>query len=241
MMGMPIEIEVIGEGAEAAIEGAFSYFKEVDEQFSTYKDTSEIERINRGELALKDASAEMRAVFALADKTKGETDGYFDVRRPSGGYDPSGIVKGWAIREAAARIRLKGFEHFFVNAGGDIAMSGTNAAGEDWTVGIKNPFNASEIVKVLVPRGKGVATSGSYLRGAHIYDPHHPDAELRDIVSMTVIGPDVLEADRYATAAFAMGKDGIVFVERTPGLEGYAIDAHATATMTSGFPAYVKS
>jgi thiamine biosynthesis lipoprotein len=50
-----------------------------------------------------------------------------------------------------------------------------------------------------------------------------------------VVGPDVLEADRFATAAFAMGLDGIDFVERTPELEGYAIDKNGLATFTSGF------
>jgi thiamine biosynthesis lipoprotein len=57
-------------------------------------------------------------------------------------------------------------------------------------------------------------------------------------VSITVIGPDVLEADRFATAAFAMGKGGIAFIENLPGFEGYAIDAQGIATMTSGFGAY---
>ena len=42
----------------------------------------------------------MRAVFALAEQTKQETAGYFDIDR-GGFYDPSGIVKGWAIANAA--------------------------------------------------------------------------------------------------------------------------------------------
>ena len=124
-----------------------------------------------------------------------------------------------------------------VNAGGDSASSGVNAKGEAWSVGIRNPFKREEIVKVLYPHGRGVATSGSYIRGAHIYNPHAPEEELRDITSLTVVGPDVLEADRYATAAFAMGRNGIAFIERQPGLEGYAIDANGIATMTSGFAA----
>ena len=53
--------------------------------------------------------------------------------------------------------------------------------------------------------------------------------------AITVIGVDILEADRFATAAFAMGRDGILFVEQTPGLEGYAVDRTGRATLTSGF------
>ena len=251
IMGMPIEIEIVpaaGRDERATLEAAFASLVAVDERFSTYKEGSEISRINRGEIAAAEASDEMREIFALAEQTKQETDGYFDIRRPDsvvvsgtiGPLDPSGVVKGWAIKNAAALVRAAGFEHFFINAGGDIATSGANERGEPWSVGIRNPFKREEIVKVVYPKGRGIATSGSYVRGAHVYDPHAPERELKDIVSLTIIGPDVLEADRFATAAFAMGKAGIAFIERLKDFEGYAIDASGIATMTSGFRAYTE-
>ncbi|MDE1944550.1 MAG: FAD:protein FMN transferase, partial [Patescibacteria group bacterium] len=213
IMGMPIEIEIVDSTVQTALEAAFAYLVAVDKRFSTHKEDSEISRINRGEIKLDAVSAEMREVFALAEKTKKETDGYFDIKNPDGHLDPSGIVKGWAILNTAGLIREAGYENFMVNAGGDIATRGKNAEGKEWSVGIRNPFKTDEIIKVVYPRGKGVATSGSYIRGAHIYNPHAPSEELKDIVSITVIGPDVLEADRFATAAFAMGKKGIEFIE----------------------------
>jgi thiamine biosynthesis lipoprotein len=54
-------------------------------------------------------------------------------------------------------------------------------------------------------------------------------------MSLTVIGPNVCDADRFATGAFAMGEAGIRFIEGLPGFEGYMIDAHGVATYTSGF------
>lgn len=241
IMGMPIEIEIVGnDEVRGALEAAFGYLVVVDERFSTYKEDSEISRINRGELALATASDDMREVFTIAEKTKKETNGYFDITHPGGSIDPSGIVKGWAILNTAARIRAAGYENYFVNAGGDIAMSGENTEGKEWSVGIRNPFNIQEIIKVVYPHGKGIATSGSYIRGDHIYNPHAPEEKIKEIVSSTIIGPDVLEADRFATAAFAMGKKGIEFIEQLPGFEGYAIDAKGIATMTSGFGAYMK-
>ena len=132
-----------------------------------------------------------------------------------------------------------GFANFCVAAGGDIQCQGLNEEGQEWTVGIRNPFLRDEIVKVLEPRGHGVATSGNYIRGAHIYDPHTGRYGAHDIVSLTVIGPDVLEADRYATAAFAMGRQGIEFIERMPGLEGYEIDSAGMARMTIGLKKYL--
>ena len=137
--------------------------------------------------------------------------------------------------------RPAGIGNFFVEAGGDIQAAGKNAAGQDWVFGIRNPFNVHEIIKAVAPQGRGVATSGSYVRGRHIYDPHGPSRTLEDIVSLTVIGPDVLEADRFATAAFAMGETGIHFIEAQPGLEGYVVAATGVATQTSGFRAFVTS
>lgn len=242
IMGMPIEIEILGEhdAARAALEDAFAYLVAVDEEFSTYKEGSAISRIDRGELSLRDASEDMREVFSLAEAAKQETKGFFDVKRPDGHLDPSGVVKGWAVKNAAERIREAGFEDFFVNAGGDIASNGTNAGGKAWSVGIENPFNREEIVKVVYPRGRGVATSGSYIRGAHIYDPHEPGKPLDEVKAITVIAPTVLRADILATAAFAMGKEGIAFIESCPDCEAYQIDASMTATLTSGFEKFTS-
>jgi thiamine biosynthesis lipoprotein len=197
--------------------------------------------INRGEIKIENASTSMQEVFALAEKTKTETNGYFDMHQHSGTLDPSGIVKGWAILNAANMLRAQGFENFYVEAGGDIESSGVNKDGLPWSVGIKNPFNQKEIIKVLYPKGKGVATSGSYIRGAHIYNPLDPNSTLIEVVSLTVLGPNVLEADRFATAAFAMGKRGIQFIEQLAGFEGYSIDKAGTATMTSNFETFLTA
>jgi thiamine biosynthesis lipoprotein len=240
IMGMPITIEVVADDASAIIESTFAYFHDIDECFSTYKDTSEISKINRNEISEIDYSPDMREVFEIAARTKAQTDGYFDMRRPDGTIDPSGIVKGWAINNAARQLKDARCENFFVEAGGDIAMRGKSSNGQDWSVGIRNPFNATEIIKVIYPQGHGVATSGSYIRGAHIYNPHDASHILDTVVSITVIGPDVLEADRFATAAFAMQSDGIRFIERTDGLEGYMVDKDGTATMTSGFERFTS-
>ncbi len=238
IMGMPITLEIIDRHAtQDALEAVFAYFVAIDERFSTYKETSEIAQIQRGELLSAQYSEEMRTVLALCEQTKQATDGYFDIWH-EGRCDPSGLVKGWAIRNAANMLKEQGFRHFYVDAGGDIQVAGKNN-GTHWRVGIRNPFNRHENVKILVLSDRGVATSGTAIRGQHIYDPHHPDQQLVDILSITVIGPNVYEADRFATAAFAMGRQGIQFIERLAGFEGYMIDAQARAMYTSGFERYV--
>jgi len=118
-------------------------------------------------------------------------------------------------------------------------MSGCNSDDEPWRVGIRNPFDSEEIVKVLSLTDRGVATSGTYVRGQHIYNPLADGQLITDILSLTVIGPDIYEADRFATAAFAMGRDGIHFIESLDDFEGYMIDKDKQATFTTGFKKWV--
>jgi thiamine biosynthesis lipoprotein len=235
IMGMPITIEVVGASARKPIEAAFAYFGNVDQQFSPFKSDSEVSAINSGRVAIAAISEEMHEVLGLAELTKAETDGYFDVIRPDGKLDPSGIVKGWAIRNAARLIAAAGCADYFVEAGGDIQCAGRNEHDERWRIGIRSPFSETEIIKTLQPGDAGVATSGNYVRGQHIYDPHSGSSRLNEIVSLTVVANDIFDADRYATAAFAMGSDGIGFIESVPGLEGYSINRSGVATMTTGF------
>lgn len=238
LMGMPITVDILDASVtQEDLDQVFASFAEVDELFSTYKPNSEISRLNRGELAVIDASPLVQTILQLGEQTREETYGYFNIWR-DGFCDPSGIVKGWAIRQAAQLLKARGLRHFLVDAGGDIQVAGLKH-GQPWRIGIRNPFNRAEQVKVLALTERGVATSGTTIRGQHIYNPLHPQESLLDIVSLTVIGPDIYEADRFATAAFAMGRKGIQFVERLPGFEGYLIDAQARATLTSGLERYV--
>jgi len=239
LMGMPITIEVAeSKATESDVASIFDYFASVDRMFSPYKKESEISRLNAGEITKKQISTDVRQILQLADDTKKETHGYFNIEN-NGKIDPSGIVKGWAIFNAASLLKEHGFQNFYVDAGGDIQVSGKNEKGTDWTIGIRNPFNRDEIVKVVRLVNKGVATSGLYIRGQHIYNPHKPTMPITDIASMTVIGPNVYDADRFATAAFAMGVKGIQFIEKLPGYDGYMIDPNGIATMTSRFERFV--
>lgn len=241
LMGMPITVGIVDEPPAGLVDRIFAYFAEVDRRFSPFRPDSEVSALDGARLASTTLSPEMREILALADCTRQETDGYFDIRRPEGRIDPSGIVKGWAVRNAVRKITAAGVDSFFVDAGGDIQCRGRDPAGQEWKTGIRNPFNETEIIKVLTPRGHGIATSGTYARGQHIYDPHHPGKPIEDIVSLTVIGPDVLEADRFATAAFAMGRYGIYFIEARPCLEGYVVDRNSIATQTSGFKRFIAA
>lgn len=240
-MDMPITIEIVDAWASPeAINVVYDYFRYIDDTFSVFKESSEITAINNGRIIARDYSDDMTTVLTLCEKTKKETNGYFDIQKGNK-LDPSGLVKGWAIWQAAQLLTSMNFYNFYIDAGGDIQTFGQSANGLPWTIGIRSPLNRQQIVKTLIIQDKGVATSGTYIRGNHIYNPHSKSLKIPDIVSLTVIGPNIYEADRFATAAFAMGKHGIEFIEHLGGFEGYMIDQKGLATYTSGFTTYVAS
>ncbi len=235
---MHVTVDIRGGDEKGGCESVFAYLTYIDEKFSTYKSDSEISKINRGEIAPDAYSADMQEIFKCAAQTKKESNGYFDMCAPNGFCDPSGVVKGWAIWKASDILKQAGHDYFFIDAGGDIQARVPDELHE-WRVGIRNPFKKEEVIKILRITTEGVATSGTYERGSHIYNPKSPEQPITDIVSLTVVGPNVYEADRFATAAFAMGRAGINFIEAMPGLEGYSIDAKGIATQTSHFQKYV--
>ena len=238
IMGMPITVEIVDKKANPkTLAMIYDYFREVDARYSTYKKDSEISKINQG-LDKAKWSTETRTVLDLCEETRQQTNGYFDINH-NGQLDPSGLVKGWAINNAAKLLIDKGFKNFYIDAGGDIQVHGLNQSGQPWRVGIRNPFNREEVIKTIAVSTQGVATSGTYIRGQHIYNPHKPDSLVEYVASLTVVVPDIYEADRFATAAFAMGGEGIEFIESMNGLEGYMVGSNHQATLTSGFERYV--
>ena len=149
LMGMPITIEVAGECvSEDDLEAVFSYLVSVDETFSTYKETSEVSRLNRGELREDEYSDDMKTILALSEETRRATGGYFNIWR-DGMCDPSGIVKGWAVRNAARILDARGLRNYYLDAGGDLQLAGVGMA-RCRRVGIRNPFNRAEHVKAPI-------------------------------------------------------------------------------------------
>ena len=225
VMGTTVSIDVRAPLVEEAVlDEVIAWFHDVDTRFSPYRADSEVTRVGAGELALDDASPDVRAMFTLADDLRARTGGFFDPRahRVDGRPDPTGVVKGWAVDEAVAILRVAGARNAQVIAGGDLFALGEPEAGRAWRIGVRHPDRADRVAAVLEVRDRAVATSGLYERGAHIVDPHTgtTPAGLR---SLTVVGPTLALADAYATAGFAMGEAGIAWVGRQDGFGALGI------------------
>ncbi len=233
MMGMPIIVGSPDATGPEQFTAIFDYFRTIDACFSPYKPDSELSRLNRGELALAQTSSGMQLMFQLAEQTKQETGGYFDIGT-IGQADPSGLVKGWAIEQASLLARRGGWQNLYINAGGDVATIGLNQ-GQPWRVGIADPQRPGHLLATIRVTNAGVATSGRSERGAHIIDPitQQPSTWL---LSLTVVAPNIYQADRLATAAFAMGRFGLAYLEALPGIEALQVDRNGRFSWTSGFP-----
>jgi thiamine biosynthesis lipoprotein len=236
IMGMPIVVDVRDDCEDAVLEELFDWFREVDERFSTYKETSEISRLNSGELAVRDCHPDVRWVLARCDELREETGGFFDARYESLlKVDPSGLVKGWSVDRGGELIEAYGIRNYSINAGGDIRTRGAALPEAAWRTGIQHPVHRDRIVAVVEARDLALATSGTYIRGEHITDPHTglPPAGL---LSVTIAGEDLGTADAYATAAFAMGEAGPGWAATLHPYQALCILADETTLMTPGFP-----
>jgi thiamine biosynthesis lipoprotein len=202
-MGMPVTFDVRDDVEPGALDRAFAWLRWVDATFSTYRADSQISRLNRGELPRAGAHPHVREVLDRCDALRERTGGAFDARAPRPGeIDPTGLVKGWALEEAVRRLQEEGARRLLADAGGDVCVRGG-----PWRVGIRHPRRRRRLAAVLELRDGAVATSGAYERGPHIVDPRSGRPP-RDVLSVTVVGPDLGTADAYATAAFALGPDG---------------------------------
>jgi thiamine biosynthesis lipoprotein len=239
VMGMPISVDVRDAAvAPSAADALFAWLRFVDATFSTYREDSEICRLDAGTLSRADAHPLVRDVLARCERLRRATDGYFDVRSPlPGRTDPAGLVKGWALERAAHLLARRGARRFAINAGGDVCVRGTPPGARAWHVGIQHPWRRDRLAAVLALRDIAVATSGTYERGAHIVDPH-TGAPPSGVRSVTVVGPDLGTADAYATAAFAMGARGPAWTARLRGYAAMTILADDRVLKTERFPGH---
>jgi len=237
VMGMPIVIDLRDEGVgDELLDRAFGEFRAVDARFSTYRDDSEIMRINRGELALADAHPDVRWILDRCERLRAETRGFFDARAGSPAMiEPSGLVKGWSVDRVSALLEEAGLRDFAVSAGGDVVTRGGALPDHCWRVGIQHPEIADRVAKIVIANDLAIATSGAYARGDHVLDPHTGLAPT-GVLSVTITGPVLATADAYATAAFAMGTHGPAWTARLKGYEAMTILADGRVLSTPGFP-----
>ena len=187
---------------DAAVKKVEDFVFQVDIDFSTYKANSFVSRLRRDEITIDQCPPDVIEVWNSCEVAKEITQGAFDPWEVEGGFDPSGYVKGWAADKCAQILQDAGVEEVQVNGAGDITVRGPVKS-----IGVVNPDNRQEVVKVFELQDCAIATSGDYEKGGHIRDPLTGTVAI-GAASATVIGPDGGLADALATALMVAGEDG---------------------------------
>jgi len=220
IMGMPISTHVLTGGVpdaetEQSIAACFAELRDIDRVFSTYRADSDISRIARGELTLRDADPRVAEVEAACRAAAIETGGLFSATW-NGTFDPTGFVKGWAVESAARRHLaplLGTVDAVGINAGGDMQLFTAGGSAWVWNVGIADPRHPGQVIATLPVRTGAVATSGSAERGAHIIDPR-TGSPARGVLSATVVDASLARADLWATTAVIAGFEDRTWIPR---------------------------
>jgi thiamine biosynthesis lipoprotein len=224
-MGTVFSLTARGGCDPAALDEAESWLHHVDATFSTYRAHSVVSRLARGELTSGDCPPEVTEVLDRCAEAERRTGGWFSTSH-SGGFDPTGLVKGWAVERAAGLLLDGGARDVCVNGGGDVQLYGG-----PWRVGITDPLHPG-LLAAVVDHHTGplaVATSGPAERGCHIVDPHTGQPPAHGLASLTVLCPHLSDADAWATAAYAMGDAARAWLARQPGVRALAIGADGSS------------
>ncbi|WP_238697993.1 FAD:protein FMN transferase [Streptomyces sp. E5N91] len=198
-------------GLRRALDATESLLHHVDEVFSPFRPDSAVNRVRHGRPVPEEWQPELSEVLALCTDAHRCTGGRFAAWH-SGVFDPSGLVKGWAVERAALLLREAGAEHVCLNGGGDVQLYGG-----PWRVGITHPLRPGSCAAVVESPGGplGIATSGPGERGCHIVDPHTGAPPTDGLASLTVTGPSPHGGRRACDGGVLQGR-------RSPRVAGHA-------------------
>jgi thiamine biosynthesis lipoprotein len=259
VMGTVVSLLAPDGGADsAAADRSFAWLHEVDRRFSPFRPDSEVSLLMRSSVEASQGSREggglgaivdpvavspdLAEVLELCEIVEVLSDGAFDIRRHRADKapDPTGVVKGWAVDRAGAILEDSGMERFCIGAGGDVLARGGRAPGVPWRIGIAHPTVSGASALTLEADDLAVATSGSTERGEHIVDGRTGEVP-RELLTLSVAGPSLGRADAYATAAFAMGRDGLRWVESLPGYAACATTPDGRLIVAHGLQRYRRT
>jgi thiamine biosynthesis lipoprotein len=163
--------------------------------------------------------------------------------------DFGGFGKEYAVDITAQIAGEHGIFNVLVDFGHDLRAVGAPPGRPAWHIGLEDPKNPGTPAGSMAIMGKGVASSGDYLRGfviegkryGHIIDPRSGWPVANGCLQATVIAGNCLQAGVLSTTAFVLGVPrGIEFIQASPGSEGLMVMDRARA-QTRGFFNYVVS
>lgn len=128
--------------------------------------------------------------------------------------DLGGIGKGFAADKFIEIMKRYEIASAYTNIGGNVATIGAKPDGTPWRIGIQHPRLEKGLVGVLSVTNKSVVTSGDYQRYFidrlgkryhHILDPRTGYPAESEVISVTVVTDQSMEADALSTLLLIAG------------------------------------
>jgi thiamine biosynthesis lipoprotein len=165
------------------------------------------------------------------------TDRVISKSYPEMRIDAGAIAKGYACDVVADTLEANGCTDFCIEIGGELVVKGVNPKGANWHIAINKPLEDSlclnrEIQDVIELTNCGMATSGNYRnyyemdgkKYSHTIDPRTGYPVQHSLLSATIVAPDCMTADAWATACMVGGLENAkVWVKDNPEIKGYFI------------------
>ncbi|MEX0968664.1 MAG: FAD:protein FMN transferase [Bacteroidia bacterium] len=190
-------------------------------------------------------SAMIDSLMAFVGYEKVQIKGDSAIKlQPEVMLDFSAIAKGYGVDAVAAYLESNGISNFMVEIGGEVMARGRNSHGQWWTIKILRPADkadqtsAGEAVASLADQA--LATSGNYQqfyekdgrRYSHTINPETGWSVEHNLLSASVIAPDCMTADAYATAFMVMGKEkALQYAERQQEVQVFLIFENEDKTL----------
>ncbi|WP_339668196.1 FAD:protein FMN transferase [Dasania marina] len=146
--------------------------------------------------------------------------------------DLSAIAKGYGVDQVADLLREQGYQHFMVEVGGELRLSGHSPKRQPWLIAIEQPDGSfGEVYKAVALTDKAIATSGDYRnyfekegqRYSHTLSPITGKPITHNLASVTVIADEAAQADGLATAINVMGPEAGFKLAQQQGLAIYLL------------------
>jgi thiamine biosynthesis lipoprotein len=222
LMGTVCEIS-----ADVDSSAAFAEARRVEQMLSTWRDDSELARVNRG----AQPGDELRALLAIAERYAADTGHAFDphvmplllkygIRKgqqvDGPNYEEGAFGKGYAIDRMLDVLRREGAKDAVINFGGQVGAIGAHE------VSIADPEHRDRPILDLTISGS-ISTSSTSEKGLHIVDPRSGRL-VPAWGSVSVISDSALEADILSTALYVMGREAGVAWARQHHVKAIFID-----------------
>tara|TARA_R110000868_G_scaffold259361_16_gene517553 strand:- start:21620 stop:22630 length:1011 start_codon:yes stop_codon:yes gene_type:complete len=173
--------------------------------------------------------------------------------------DFNAIAQGFTVDYIAEYLEKHGINDYMVEVGGEVKTKGVNDKGNIWSIGVDKPqseINTEDRFQfILELKDAGLATSGNYrkywvdeetgIKYSHTIDPHSGTPARNRLLSASIISPEAMDADAYATVCMVQGLERCKkFLIEKPDLEGYLVYSNDSGDwevyITEGFQNFIK-